>query len=235
MNRTDRLYAIVEALRLVGTRGRTSDWLATQFEVSTRTVKRDISALITSGVPIASFDGRGGGYSLAKDATLPPLAFTSGEAMAIAIALKVEPEMPFAPDGAAALTKLLGAMTGAQRDMLDQLGQRIWMRQSQNTRNAQASVIEEALRDGVAVSIDYRSQNAPKALTRIIEPMAFARMKYHWNVLAWCRLRKAGRWFRMDRIERAHATNQKITPRDLREVFGDPPPEAMPINALHGL
>lgn len=235
MNRTDRLYAIVETLRLVGNRGRSSAWLSQRFEVSTRTVKRDIAALVESGVPIISYDGRGGGYSLSRDATLPPLAFTSGEAISIAIALKVEPNIPFAPDGVAALSKLLSAMTPAQRVMLDNLSSRIWMRQISNNRNATASIIEEALRDSVAVSIDYRTDDAPVALTRTIEPMAFVRTQNNWHVLAWCRLRNSGRWFRMDRIVRAHATNQKITPRDLAETFGEPPDDALPIDAMHGL
>jgi len=51
MNRTDRLYAIVEELRTAGPGGRTAAWLARRFEVSTRTVKRDLSSLQQAGVP----------------------------------------------------------------------------------------------------------------------------------------------------------------------------------------
>ncbi|GAB3860390.1 helix-turn-helix transcriptional regulator [Dactylosporangium cerinum] len=52
MNRTDRLYALVEELRAVAPRPRSARWLATRFEVSTRTIERDIGALQESGVPI---------------------------------------------------------------------------------------------------------------------------------------------------------------------------------------
>ncbi|GAA3354363.1 HTH domain-containing protein [Saccharopolyspora gregorii] len=52
MNRTDRLYALVEELRAVAPRPRSAGWLAKRFEVSTRTVERDIAALQQSGVPI---------------------------------------------------------------------------------------------------------------------------------------------------------------------------------------
>lgn len=235
MNRTDRMYAIVESLRMVGTRGRTCAWLAERFECSTRTIKRDIAALVNSGVPIVSFDGRGGGYSLAKNATLPPLAFTDAEAMAIAIALRTEPAMPFAPDGAAALTKLIGAMTSEQRHMLENLASRIWMRQPSDSRSPTARVIEEALRENVQVSIDYTDESGAQTRARLIEPMAFARTRQHWNVLAWCHLRKGGRWFRMDRITKANATNITCVDRSLLDVFGAPPEYAQPVGSMHGL
>ena len=64
MNRTERLYAIAEALRAAGDDGRTSAWLAERFEVSTRTIKRDVTALQEAGRPIAGFGGRGGGYRI---------------------------------------------------------------------------------------------------------------------------------------------------------------------------
>ncbi len=235
MNRTDRMYAIVEALRVAGSRGRTCAVLSERFEVSTRTIKRDIAALVEAGVPIVSFDGRGGGYSLMKNATLPPLAFSDAEATAIAIALRVEPDMPFAPDGESAMSKLIGAMTPAQRTMMERLAARIWMRLPSERRSPHANAIEEALRMGVIVSIDYDTAGRGQVETRLIEPMALVRTHNHWHVLAWCQSRKAGRMFRMDRISRAHATNQPVVPRDLQAVFGDPPPDALPIGAQHGM
>jgi predicted DNA-binding transcriptional regulator YafY len=45
VNRTERLYALVEELRAAGDRGRTAAWLAARYEVSVRTVKRDVAAL----------------------------------------------------------------------------------------------------------------------------------------------------------------------------------------------
>lgn len=58
MNRTDRLYAIVEALRASPNRPVSARRLAERFEVSTRTIERDILALQESGVPIYADTGR---------------------------------------------------------------------------------------------------------------------------------------------------------------------------------
>ena len=66
MNRTDRLYAIVEELRAVSPRPRSASWLADRFEVSRRTIERDISALQQTGVPVWAEPGRTGGRVRAR-------------------------------------------------------------------------------------------------------------------------------------------------------------------------
>lgn len=230
MNRTDRLYAIVEELRVAGPKGRTSRWLAERFEVSTRTIKRDITALEESGVPIWAAEGRGGGYRLRREAALPPLTFTDGEATAIAVALASEPGLPFGPDGHTALAKLLGAMQPSQRDATARLASRIWMRLPTATaRTAASRTLDEALRQQVVVNIDYRDSHGRQTRSRPVEPLAFARTHGHWFLLAWCRRRQAGRWFRLDRVLAARPTREPFSPRDLVEVFGDPPEDAQPV------
>jgi predicted DNA-binding transcriptional regulator YafY len=52
VNRTDRLYALVEELRAMAPRPRSARQLAKDYEVSTRTIERDIVALQESGVPV---------------------------------------------------------------------------------------------------------------------------------------------------------------------------------------
>lgn len=58
MNRTDRLYALVEDLRAVAPQWRSAKWFAERFEVSSRTIERDLSALQQAGVPIYATPGR---------------------------------------------------------------------------------------------------------------------------------------------------------------------------------
>src|SRR5437879_2014081 len=127
MNRTDRLYALVEELRLADAKGRTCSFLADRFEVTARTIKRDISALQQAGLPVVGQPGPIGGYRLlASSSTLPPVSFTPGEAAAIAVALNTQANLPYATEGAAALTKILGAMSAESRQLAHQLMQRVW-------------------------------------------------------------------------------------------------------------
>lgn len=232
MNRTDRLYAIVEQLRQNGRRGRTAEWLAQRLEVSTRTVKRDIAALQASGTPITGQDGRGGGYQLATE-TLPPVVLTSAEVGAIAVALGADPYLPFAPDGRTALTKLLRTMSAAQRDEVSRITSAVWVR-SGGARGASSSCIrtvDEAIRRGVALTINYEDRAGQTTRTRRIDPLAVARTGGRWYVLAWCHVRLAGRWFRFDRIKRAALTRQPVVQRDLVQVFGPPPADARPVSS----
>lgn len=87
MNRTDRLYAIVEDLRAIAPRIRSARHLAAKYEVSVGTIEPDLSALQQAGVPIYADTGRAGGYGLDKAMTLPPLNFTPAEVVAVAVAL----------------------------------------------------------------------------------------------------------------------------------------------------
>lgn len=230
MNRTERLYGIVEELRAAGPAGRTSTRLADRFGVSTRTIKRDIAALIAAEVPIWASEGRRGGYRLARAAALPPVSFTSGEATAIAIALAAEPELPFGTDGRSALTKVLRSMTEGQRQQTQDLATRIWMRTSAPTADPRCRhVLDEGLRNTVVINLDYRDRHGVVTHGRSVEPLGFARTNGYWWLLAWCRERGAGRWFRMDRILSAHLTRQRFTARPVEDLFGTPPDDARPV------
>src|SRR3954453_14311961 len=115
MNRTDRLYALVEELRARAPRTMRAVELAERFSVSTRTIERDLLALQEAGVPIWAQPGPGGGYSLNVDTTLPPLKLPPAQAAALAPALAPTRGMPFAEAGRSALKKLAGVMATAPK------------------------------------------------------------------------------------------------------------------------
>src|SRR4051794_35860132 len=77
MNRIDRMLAIL--LELQAKKQLRAEDLAATFEISKRTVYRDIMALAESGVPIVSIPGQG--YSLVEGYFLPPLTFNTDEAI----------------------------------------------------------------------------------------------------------------------------------------------------------
>ena len=94
VNRTDRLYALVEELRAAAPQWRSASSLADHFEVSKRTIERDLSALQQAGVPIYATPGRRGGYALDLQHTLPPLNLSAAEVAAVASALAVGTSTP---------------------------------------------------------------------------------------------------------------------------------------------
>jgi predicted DNA-binding transcriptional regulator YafY len=229
MNRTDRLYALAEELRAVDGQPRTAAWLAERFEVTTRTVKRDISALQQAGTPIWSAAGPGGGYVLDPAATLPPLTFTPAEAAAVAVALSAQSGLPFGPDGRSALTKVLAAMPSGPRQAAEELAARVWIRNG-GPREPVARAIDEALRQSRVLVIDYVDAQGERTERRPVEPMAIALVREQSYLLAWCRRRRAGRWFRLDRISAAHVTTEPAPPRDVVEVFGPIPAGVGPVS-----
>ena len=158
MNRTDRLYALVEELRSRAPRMMRAAELAERFAVSTRTIERDLLALQQAGVPIWAQPGPGGGYNLNVETTLPPLNLTPAEAAAIATALAATRSMPFAEAGRSALLKLTGVMAAGSKDTASRLIDLVRIAQPAGDPpvSAVSDTLQRALLDSVAVELTYR-------------------------------------------------------------------------------
>ena len=223
MNRIDRLYALVEELRSRAPRTMRAAELAERFEVSTRTIERDLLALQESGVAIWAQPGPGGGYGLNVDATLPPLNLTPAEAAAVATALAATRAMPFAEAGRSALKKLTAVMASAPRDAASRLVSHIRVVQGPGgTVNPASEVVQQALIDSVAVELIYRDAQARETV-RVVEPVGLFGTHTGWYLAAWCRLRQAPRAFRLDRIIRATLTREQIAPRSPDTMLAELP------------
>jgi predicted DNA-binding transcriptional regulator YafY len=123
MNRIDRLTAI---LLLLQERKRTAGEIAQRFEVSRRTILRDIQALCEIGIPIAAELGTSGGYSLPSDYSLPPLALTLHEALLLRLALSSLSQLseaPFKLERESLLAKVQTLLPQREREDLDLLTQ----------------------------------------------------------------------------------------------------------------
>jgi predicted DNA-binding transcriptional regulator YafY len=102
--------------------------LALRFGVSRRTIYRDVEALSALGVPVYAERGRGGGIRLMAGYFLPPVTFTAGEAMSLALGLSILGNLrtvPFADDLASARRKLLAALPDDLRMTLAESGRLI--------------------------------------------------------------------------------------------------------------
>lgn len=225
MNRTDRLYALVEELRARAPRTMRAAELAARFEVTIRTIERDLLALQEAGVPIWARTGPGGGYGLNAETTLPPLNLTPAEAAALATALAATHAMPFAEAGRSALQKLAAVMAAAPRQSAAKLVSQIRVTQAQDPGGSGGPVlrvIEQALLDAVAVELSYRDLQG-HATVRVVEPAGLFGLSTGWFLAAWCRLRQAPRSFRLDRMSRATLTREPITPRSLDAMLPELP------------
>lgn len=224
MNRTDRLYALVEELRARAPRTLRAAELAAHFGVSTRTIERDLLALQQAGVPIWAQPGPGGGYGLHAETTLPPLNLTPAEAAAIATALAASRGMPFAAAGRSALLKLSAVMASASRDTASRLIDHIRVAPSPGERppDRVAETIQRALLDGVAIELAYRDADG-RETSRVVEPAGLFGTRNGWYLAAWCRLRQGARAFRLDRIARATLTGEAIPPRSVDAMLRDLP------------
>jgi len=213
VNRTDRLYAMVEELRAVAPRPRSARWLAQRFEVCARTVERDIGALLSAGVPIYAEPGRTGGYALDKSTTLPPVNFTPAEAVAMAVALHALAGTPFHAAARSALCKLVAVMPERDAAAARDLAARIHLVGAGPTAPVPA-LVAEALPAGRVLSIAY-SDRTGAVTTRQIEPMGYVGSRSSWYLVAWCRLRRSVRAFRTDRISAVQPCDEPVPPRVL--------------------
>ena len=214
MTRTDRLYALVEELRAVAPRPRSARWLAEKFEVSSRTIERDLSALQGSGVPIWAEPGRTGGYCLDPAHTLAPLGFTVDEALAVMISLGTLATSPFRDAATSALRKVVAVTDDRSLRESADLATRIHLL-DRNRPNEATHELADALRTGHVLQIAYTDRNGA-ATVRDVEPMGFVGKGNDWYLIAWCRLRDGLRAFRGDRIARATQLDERPPRRPLR-------------------
>ena len=222
MNRTDRLYALVEELRAVAPRPRPARQLAGRYEVSTRTIERDILALQEAGVPIYAVAGRCGGYVIDKALTLPPLNFTAAEMVAMAVSLARVGPAPFAPALRSALRKVLAAAPAAQTAEAAQLMERVRLIGPNGQGGGGPRAIQEAITARHVLLLDYRDRHDIMT-SREVEPVAFAGTRAHWYLIAWCRLRDGARAFRLDRIRAAVDTGEPAPHRSYGDLDVDIP------------
>lgn len=212
VNRTDRLYAIVETLRAVSPRRRSARDLATRYEVSVRTIERDINALQQAGVPIYADAGRTGGYALDRSATLPPLNFTPAEAVAVAVALRGAEHTPFGRATRSALHKITAAMSPRDAGTLRELADRIRFFGPAPVAPAPPPLLSEALVHRQVLRIVYRDKQDVRT-ERDVEPEALLAGERGWYLVAHCRLRDGVRAFRSDRILSARSLGQPAPER----------------------
>lgn len=217
MNRTERLFALMDALRR-HRRPVTAQSLAEELKVSLRTIYRDVQVLIGLGAPI---DGEAGlGYLLRPGFFLPPLMFDEDELEALVLGIRwVARQSDTALTQAAtnALAKIAAASPKDLRDTLADTG--LWvppLHEAPDT-GARLKAVREAIRREHKLKIAYVAETGVPT-ERAIWPIAMAFYERRQTVAAWCELRSAFRHFRTDRITAITATGERYPKRRMELV-----------------
>lgn len=214
VNRLSRLTAILiqfQTRRIV-----TAAELARKFQVSKRTIYRDIKALERAGVPVLTEEGKG--YMLMEGYRVPPVMFTEKQANALILAEQLvlqNKDASFVKDYSEAIDKIKSILGYGIKDKANLLADRTQfdevIHQERNSSNL--SELQNALTNYKLVKIAYVNKEGA-ASNRLIEPFALLNSE-NWYLIAWCRLREGFRFFRLDRIQKTEILSEHFEPHNL--------------------
>ncbi len=201
MNRIDRLTGVI--LLLQGRRVITAEEIAAHFEISIRTVYRDIAALGEAGVPIVAEAGVG--YSLARGYHMPPIMFTEEEAAALVIGAEVTGQVAdesLKRSIGGALLKIRAVLSADQRDYMARLERAVNIHFGRSMPGGKDLMpMQEAIVRRRCLSLQYNAGRRGEITERVVEPLGVVFYARQWHLIAWCRLRESLRDFRLDRVE----------------------------------
>jgi predicted DNA-binding transcriptional regulator YafY len=218
MNRIDRLTAIL--IHLQSKKIVKAEEIADRFEISVRTVYRDVKALMEAGVPIGSEAGTG--YFIVDGYHLPPVMFSPEEANAILLAGKLVEKMTdesVRKSFESALMKIKSVLSEIEKDHLENLESAVEVYQSpanapQEVSNRFLTEIQSALVHKEVLTMEYYSNNEQLS-HREVEPIGILYYNTSWHLIAWCRIRQDYRDFRADRIKKLTCSHAKFDNRNL--------------------
>ncbi|MFC4304001.1 helix-turn-helix transcriptional regulator [Cohnella boryungensis] len=211
--RLDRLLGIT--LELMAQQRVSAPELAAKFEVSVRTIYRDVDLINQAGIPVASFAGADGGFELMNGYLLTRQYFSVEDLSVIYTLLKAL-EGAMGNAAAAAMRKLISlhpalAGEGAREAVILSMG----------TAERERDIVQhlfQAVRQSRVVELAYASLSG--TLTeRSVEPVNLLWERGVWYLEGYCRLRRARRYFRISRIIRLELTESRFADRPvLRET-----------------
>ncbi|HSL42241.1 MAG TPA: YafY family protein [Anaerolineales bacterium] len=215
MNRIDRLFAILLTLQHKR-RVRAQD-LSEQFEVSKRTIYRDLSALNQMGIPLAALPGEG--FELVEGYYIPPLMFTENEAVALLLGSRLLTQQAAgsltrgANQALAKITVALPEQVRVQAEALTNIIAFITPEQKFNLDDPQLLLLQKAIQEKRVVHIRYLPYQKEQVTERDVEPHQLFYSDGVWYLEGYCRLRKDIRAFRLSRLEGLVLKNELFSKR----------------------
>ena len=222
MSQLSRLISILTLLK--SKRILTATELSEKFDVSIRTIYRDIRKLEEANIPVITIEGRG--YSLMDGYTVAPIQFTEKQANALITAyhlVKQTNDSSLVDNFQEALTKITSVFRTSIQEKSELLNSKIQVfdtKMEKVSSNA-LSEIQIAITNFIYTEINYRKANDLKITFRKIEPCAIYLSNNKWILLAWCHLRNDFRAFRIDRIQHFKILQKHFEDRkfDLKKYF----------------
>jgi len=215
--RLSRLTAIL--LKLQTKSLVTIEELADHFQVSSRTIYRDLIALEESGVPLVAEDGKG--YSLVDGYNMPPVLFTETEANALIIAEKFilkSGDDSLITEFNKAIDKIKSVLRNDDKEKSDFLAKRTIIGQNWENRKTSTYLteIQKALTNRQVLQIVYKREKDTESTLRKVEPFAiYHNTLEYWVLIAWCQLRDDFRTFRLDRMTQLRNLEEQFEPHEM--------------------
>lgn len=210
MNRFDRITAIL--IQLQSKRVVTAQEIADRFEVSLRTVYRDIRSLEEAGIPVLGEVGVG--YSMMEGYRLPPVMFTKEEALTFITAEKLMgrfTDYSLNKEYKSAMYKIRAVLRHTEKSYIEDIEGQIAVLPNEylpeNPTKIPLQDILKSIADKTVLSLEYLANHSQELTHRKVEPVGVFHLGENWHLIAYCQLRKDYRDFRLDRISKIKTTD----------------------------
>jgi predicted DNA-binding transcriptional regulator YafY len=213
-SRSDRLFRLI--LVLQNRPNLSSKDLADHFEVSRRTIFRDLRALTDSGVPLTY--GESGGYEILDSYQLPPLMLTAREAATLLVGvsfMRLQPDASLRTDADDVGLKIRAVLSPDVKEFIDRMLSHTvldpyWLSSVHDDEATEGEWyrIGEAISKRKRLLLEYHVASRNEMTRRQVDPLGLVYYTDHWNLVAFDHLRSDIRNFRLDRINKLVVLNE---------------------------
>lgn len=194
--------------------------LANMFEVSPRTIYRDIDAINMAGIPVRSTSGVGGGFEIMPQYKIDKKVFSTADLSALLMGLSSISELVRGDELVHALAKVKSFIPADRaKDIELKVNQiRIDLSQWMGNSNIQPylEIVKAALQESRLLTFDYVAHHGNKT-TRTVEPYQLVLKGSHWYLQGYCHIRNDYRLFRLSRMSNLQTKEETFTPRDYQK------------------
>lgn len=211
----DRLISII--MMLLDKKRMGANELAETFEVSKRTIYRDIDAINLAGIPVVSISGVGGGFEIMPEYKLDKNVFSSTDLSAILMGLTNVSNMIRGNELLNAITKVKSFIPPDKVKEIELKANQILIDFSPWLGNCNVQtyleIIKSAINENKLLTFEYSDRHVSKS-TRTVEPYQLVLKGNHWYFNGFCLMRNDYRLFRLTRITNLVINNQIFAPRN---------------------